>query len=99
MLTDRQKKQAQVKQNRQRVIAYLLKNPCAQCKEPDPIVLDFHHVRDKVEDISKMVSQGLPWAKIRAEIEKTVIYCANCHRRIHAEKDNTWKWQMLNKKR
>lgn len=82
-------------QNRERVIRFLMAHPCVECGEDDPIVLDFHHVRDKVEDISGMVAKSLTWTKIRAEIEKCVVYCCCCHRRLHANAENTWRVRVL----
>ena len=66
--------------NRKYVLEYLLSHPCIDCGEPDPIVLDFDHVRDKIQDVSVMVPRvGL--ALLALEIEKCVVRCANCHRR------------------
>lgn len=47
--------------------------------------LDFHHKDPKKKDFSLSV-RGLTrsWDKIKNEINKCVLVCANCHREIHA---------------
>ena len=70
------------------LLEYFKAHPCADCGETDPVVLEFHHLRDKAFD----VAQALPyrnWASILAEIEKCVVVCANCHRRRTARRKRT----------
>ena len=47
--------------------------------------LDFHHLDPKKKDFGISV-RGLTrsWEKIKKEIDKCVLVCANCHREIHA---------------
>jgi len=47
--------------------------------------LDFHHRNSKQKDFG-ISFRGLTrsWEKIKKEIEKCVLVCANCHREIHA---------------
>lgn len=47
--------------------------------------LDFHH-RDPKHKEFGLSERGLTrsWEKIREEIEKCVLICANCHREVHA---------------
>ncbi|MCU4972228.1 hypothetical protein OB955_05700 [Halobacteria archaeon AArc-m2/3/4] len=59
---------------------------CERCEESNPVCLDFHHVSDKKEDsIAKLVSDGRTKERIRTEIERCCILCANCHRKEHYE--------------
>jgi hypothetical protein len=55
---------------------------CADCKNDYPhYVMDFDH-RDtstKCDIVSKLMS-NLSWKRLREEIEKCDIVCANCHR-------------------
>lgn len=48
--------------------------------------LEFHHLDTTKKDFG--ISEGgysRSWAKVRAEIEKCVLVCANCHRELHAQ--------------
>jgi hypothetical protein len=59
---------------------------CHFCQEIDPICLDFHH-KDKDKKlcmISKMITTHKPWSNIELEINKCLVVCANCHRKLHA---------------
>jgi hypothetical protein len=69
------------RENQDRAWEYLGRHPCVDCGEPDPVVLQFDHMRDKRMDVSLMLRSGFSWAMIAAEIEKCRIRCANCHRR------------------
>ena len=59
---------------------YLNNNPCVDCGEKDPIVLEFDHLSDKIADISTMY-RNYTLQKVKTEIEKCQVRCANCHRR------------------
>ena len=45
---------------------------------------DFHHLGDKIEDISSMMDSRSE-EEIFKEAEKCILLCANCHRIHHAE--------------
>lgn len=63
------------------VTKFLESNPCVDCKITDWRVLSFDHVRgDKVAAISEMIIKQRPWEVIKAEIDKCVVRCMNCHR-------------------
>jgi hypothetical protein len=72
------------------LIDYLRTNPCADCGESDPIVLEFDHVRDKAFAIGPQLSQR-NWKSILDEIEKCEVVCANCHRRRTATRRGTFR--------
>lgn len=59
---------------------YLSKNPCIDCGEKDPLVLEFDHVRGRkkggISDLKRYSSKIL-----LKEIAKCEVRCANCHRR------------------
>lgn len=79
---------------KQFVTTYLETHPCVDCGESDIIVLDFDHVRGKkVCDVSYMVASGYRLWRIKAEIQKCEVRCANDHRRRHAgvvQRQNVW---------
>lgn len=65
---------------------------CQRCGERDPACLDFHHVDESTKrlNIATQIHQ-LSKAKIEAEIEKTIVLCSNCHRKLHFyEKSGTY---------
>jgi len=66
-----------------RVLAYthLGSNPCVDCGESDPVVLEFDHILPKHRDISLMWRTGFSSSALAAEIAKCVVRCGNCHRR------------------
>lgn len=53
-----------------------------KCQE----ALEFHHI-DKDKKEFGLSAQGLTrsWDKIKKELEKCVLLCANCHREEHAK--------------
>ena len=68
-------------EKRQFMYDYLLSHPCVVCGEDDPVVLEFDHVDRSTKDkaVSNMVVNSI--AKIKTEIEKCRVLCANCHKR------------------
>lgn len=45
--------------------------------------LDFHHINKKDKDFSIAQYSTLSWEKIKLELDKCMILCANCHREKH----------------
>jgi hypothetical protein len=59
---------------------------CEICGEDRWYCLDFHHKdgKDNTNDsISRMLNTRRSLKTIKAEIEKCIIVCSNCHREIH----------------
>ena len=61
---------------------HLEANPCIDCGETDIIVLEFDHIgNDKEFNISDATRIGYGVKKLKAEIAKCEVRCANCHRK------------------
>lgn len=75
-----------VKENREKAVKFLLENPCVDCGETDPIVLEFDHVRGiKLNSVSKLIGNKYSWKRIKEEIDKCEVRCSNCHKRKTAK--------------
>jgi 5-methylcytosine-specific restriction endonuclease McrA len=67
------------------LIEYLRNHPCVDCGESDIVVLEFDHQRDKTLTISTLSREGYSLERLRQEIAKCEVVCANCHRRRTAK--------------
>jgi hypothetical protein len=67
---------------------------CAQCRESHPATLQFHHRDPQAKDfnLSEAVRKGYSAERIKREIAKCAVLCANCHAKLHYE------WAGKNKK-
>lgn len=72
------------------VLDYLSKNPCFSCGESDIVVLEFDHLDDKKYNVAELLRDG-SFRKLKAEISKCQVLCANCHRRKTAKDFNWYK--------
>lgn len=71
---------------------YLKEHPCIDCKETDPIVLEFDHVKDvKIENVGVMIHKGVSLEKLQTEIAKCEVRCSNCHKRRTAKQFDWYK--------
>lgn len=75
-------------QLRQRLYDFFYQAQCVDCGESDPIVLQFDHREDKINGVSRMVSDGCSWDLIKEEIKKCDVVCANCHMKRTAKQQN-----------
>jgi len=74
---------------------YLLKHPCVDCGETNPLVLQFDHVRgEKRKAISAMVSNSSSLGAIKKEIKKTDVRCANCHTIKTLKENNSYSYKI-----
>jgi hypothetical protein len=61
---------------------YLTNNPCVDCGEPDPELLEFDHVTGKkIAGVGRLVHQAMSLEKIKQEIAKCEVRCLHCHRK------------------
>lgn len=59
------------------------KSKCSKCGENRWYVLDFHHISNKDYSIAHMSNSGYSIKRIKSEMKKCIILCANCHREEH----------------
>ena len=74
------------------VLNYLIEHPCEKCGESDPVVLDFDHIdpSTKTKNIAQLLSGHAGWNRIKSEIDKCRVLCANCHRRHTYKQQGHW---------
>lgn len=80
-----------IKKSQDYIWDYLKNNPCIDCGESDPVVLEFDHIdpKNKTANVSELIKYSI--YKIEKEINKCEVRCANCHRRKTAKQFNTWR--------
>ncbi len=75
---------------REYINEYLSTHPCIDCGESDLVVLQFHHVSGKKRDAVANLARGNhSLDRIKREVNKCVVLCANCHQRRTA-KEQGW---------
>lgn len=58
---------------------------CVKCGyDKCQAALEFHHVESQDKDFTVAQRYSVSFEKLRTEIEKCILVCANCHREIHA---------------
>ncbi len=58
---------------------------CHFCSEKEPVCMDFHHINpDKKEYLVSRLIGMVSKRKLKKEIDKCIIVCSNCHRKLHA---------------
>jgi len=74
-----------------KVLRYLKTNPCIDCGETRFATLQFDHRDDvfKFDNVSTMIGRQSNWNKIKKEIDKCDVRCANCHS-IRTSKQQSW---------
>lgn len=78
-------KNARKERNRVLVQEYKRSHSCIACGESEPCCLDFHHRDPTQKDfvIGASYTRSIGIGRIKAEIAKCDILCANCHRKFH----------------
>jgi hypothetical protein len=82
-----------------KMMEYLSENPCVDCGNSNPVVLDFDHLPEfeKNFDIGRAVgSSGRSWESIHAEIKKCDVVCSNCHRIRTSSRLNDRRYRFWN---
>lgn len=86
---------AQAKARKDALRAYILpirlKCTVRGCGESHPAVLDFHHKDPNAKEavVAQMIKSGWSIKRVKEELKKCVVLCANCHRKLH--------WKLRNK--
>lgn len=58
---------------------------CADCGGVyHPAAFDFHHLDPSIKELHPGQALSGKWERARAELDKCVLLCANCHRTRHA---------------
>ncbi len=62
---------------------------CEECGENHPATLDFHHLDPDEKEISiaQVVTRMWSIDRIEKEIDKCIVLCANCHRKLHYDEN------------
>lgn len=55
---------------------------CLLCPEKEVVALDLHHLKDKVITPSEMILKGWGLQRVKSEMDKCIVLCANCHRKV-----------------
>jgi hypothetical protein len=79
------RKQAKAEVRMTFLVEFFRSNPCVDCGERDPLVLEFDHVRGKSFNIAKGI-RDRNWQSVLDEMAKCDVVCANCHRRRTAQR-------------
>ena len=69
------------------LIEYKKNVECVICGEKRWYVIDFHHIKEKNDNVSNIVKKG-SLKLLKEELEKCIPVCANCHREIHYNERN-----------
>ncbi len=78
-------------EGRTAVDEHLAQNPCADCGESDPVLLEFDHLGPKRGDLSVLRRNGFSTEVLREEFRQCEAVCVNCHRRRTARRDGSWR--------
>ncbi len=82
----RETKQKLIQKHLSWINDYKKEKGCTRCGNIDPRVLDFHHRngKDKLFGLGTF-RRAVGFERIKKEVEKCEIVCANCHRILHYE--------------
>lgn len=80
----RERNRERLSENREYVAQYKLGRSCISCNELTSVCLDFHHVDPSSKLFGIAHSGCRTIEQLQKEIDKCVLLCANCHRKLHA---------------
>ncbi len=81
----------QERDQRKRKAVEYLGDRCVDCGYQTDLVTvyDFHHKdkSEKTKEISYLITANVSWERLKRELDKCILLCANCHRIRHALED------------
>ena len=81
----REKNDQIFREKRDFISGYKLERGCSRCGyRKHPHALHLHHVDPADKEMAVSVIRKFGWEKLRAEIAKCEVICANCHAEHHA---------------
>ena len=89
------KRSERIEAIKKKMMQFYKLNPCVDCGETDPRVLDFDHINNKKYNVSTLISKEYSWESILEEASKCEIRCANCHRKKTAIEQNHYTNRLL----
>lgn len=63
---------------------YKQNNVCICCRESESCCLEYHHLFDKKFSLSSKIPKNITKEDLIREMNKCVLLCSNCHRKLHA---------------
>jgi hypothetical protein len=78
-----------VEETRAWLVEYFRTHPCVDCETTDIRVLEFDHREGatKTASVAVLARSGYPLTRVKAEVMKCDVRCANCHRsRTHRQR-------------
>jgi hypothetical protein len=94
-LTDEQRKTnnyLKVKSHRQKIKEKAIEYKGGKCEkcgyDKCKWVFDFHHLIPNEKDFAISRYSTLAWDKVKKELDKCIMLCANCHRELHYNEFN-----------
>lgn len=71
----------------ERATAYLQQvksTGCIKCPEREVVALDLHHLDPLKKEFAFSAYRNASIEKLKTEVQKCVVICSNCHRKLHA---------------
>lgn len=90
MTCDEQRDAAYDRLIARKVSAFFEANPCVDCGETDPALLDFTPFSVKIR---QMIAEQTPWVQINRVVSQSGSICVSCVRRRIAARGDPW-WLM-----
>ncbi len=83
-------KQMQNRKHKNKIIAMqYLGGACLKCNYSRRVGLTFHHRDPKIKSFGIAQHLNLSWEKLKKEVDKCDLLCANCHRETHHNQEKS----------